>query len=60
MTVKEYYIAERSKLIPEAESFANAVCGVKAKPGTDSDKWRDKWNQCYLQQMTKLAKERGI
>jgi len=54
------YAAERNKLIPEAEAYANKRCGEAFQGGSDTEriKWNSKWSRTFLRHMDKLYRER--
>lgn len=54
------YEAERNKLIPIAERFANEVHGYAPK-GTEEEreKWCAAWNRTFHQKMNQLWSERN-
>ena len=45
------YIAERDRLIPEAEAFANKAHGKTGLPGGD---WAEKWSRTFISKMNSL------
>ena len=50
------YAAERNKLIPKAESYANAICGNQNSGGSEEERiaWNAKWTRTFLGEMDRL------
>jgi hypothetical protein len=56
--INKRYVAERDKLIPFAERYANKKFGER--PGANRDKWVSDWNLAFHSKMDELAKTHGI
>ena len=54
------YAAERNKLIPEAERYANKRCGKNPPKGTTAvrETWGTKWNKIFFKRMERLYDEK--
>jgi hypothetical protein len=50
------YEAERNKLIPEAERFANKQFGVRFKGGSEPEReeWTRNWNMTFHRKVERL------
>ncbi len=59
LEVDQEYIIERNMLIPFAEDYANAFCGVRPRGESNKDAqeiWAAKWNRAFMTEMTRLWK----
>uniref|UniRef100_A0A6H1ZFJ2 Uncharacterized protein n=1 Tax=viral metagenome TaxID=1070528 RepID=A0A6H1ZFJ2_9ZZZZ len=52
------YIEARNLLIPHAERYANETIGKK--PWAYRENWTISWNQAFLGEMDRLARETGL
>jgi hypothetical protein len=53
MIANKEYIKERNKLIPKAIAVADKKVGAN-RPKHNIDEWANKWNRCFLQEMSIL------
>jgi len=51
------YCAERNKLIPKAEKYANEKFGSNCSDESLKEDWLRLWNSCYHQKMDSLWRE---
>jgi len=53
------YAATRNKFIPEAEKYANNLCGPEFPGGNDEERvaWNTRWNTTFIKRMNNLYLE---
>lgn len=57
------YIEARNRLIPEAERYANKLCGKKPpkktgkKADNSRDEWNARWNRTFHSKMNQLWRD---
>lgn len=53
----EDYVETRESFIPEAENYANELCGSTRPEEQTSDQWAVEWNKAFHRKMEELVRE---